>query len=87
EAYNTILEASPLWDGKVKTVQVTDAREHTMEVRFLMSAANPQSAFDLRCYVRENMIEYLQTHHPSALPHVRNSVTVINPESSKAGLR
>ncbi len=75
EEYGRILESSPLWDGKIRTVQVTDVKEHTMELRFLMSAANPPATFDLRCDVREKLIDYLQKHYPYALPRVRTAVS------------
>jgi small-conductance mechanosensitive channel len=35
-----LLEASPHWDKKVNVLQVTDARENTVEIRALMSAAS-----------------------------------------------
>ena len=35
-----LLEASPYWDGKVNVLQVTDAKEHTLEIRVLASAAD-----------------------------------------------
>ena len=71
EEYARILESSPLWDRKVNTVQVTEAREHTIELRFLLSASNATATFNLRCHVREKMIEYLQKQHSYALPMVR----------------
>ncbi len=74
EEYARILDSSPLWDRKVSAVQVTDVREHTMELRFLMSAANPSATFDLRCEVREKLIDYLQKHHPHTLPRVRAAI-------------
>jgi len=37
-------------------VQVTAAKERSVELRFLMSAENPTATFDLRCYVRERLI-------------------------------
>jgi hypothetical protein len=40
EEYRQILESSPLWDRKVMAVQVTDAKESSVEP-FLMSAGNP----------------------------------------------
>jgi hypothetical protein len=58
-------------DGKISAVQVIDAKEHTIEIRFLLSAANPTAAFDLRCHVREKMIQFLRTEHPYALPRLR----------------
>lgn len=75
EEYRRILESSPLWDRKVMAVQITDAKERTIEIRFLLSAANPAATFDLRCHVRERLIEYLQKEHPLALPRVRSDVS------------
>ena len=66
-----IVKASKSWDGKVVNLQVTDAREQTMELRCLMSARSAGQAFDLRCEVREKLIDFLQKHHPEALPHTR----------------
>ncbi|GAB2689347.1 mechanosensitive ion channel [Mucilaginibacter koreensis] len=66
-----LLTASPLWDGKVNAVQVTDAKEKTMEIRFLMSSKNSSEAFDLRCYIRENLITFIQTNYPHSLPKFR----------------
>src|SRR5690606_14380588 len=43
-----LLQASKLWDGRVNVLQVTDAREHTVQVRALMSASNASFAWDLR---------------------------------------
>lgn len=79
EKYQEILESSPLWDGKVSTVQVTDAKETTMELRFLLSAANPSATFELRCYVREKLIDYLQQCHSNALPRTRSDVLLERP--------
>lgn len=66
-----IAEASRLWDGRVVNLQVTELRAETMEVRMLISAQNSGRAFDLRCEVREKMIAFLQTEHPTALPRRR----------------
>jgi small-conductance mechanosensitive channel len=74
EQYKLVLESSPLWDGKTMTVQVTDSKQSTIEIRFLMSAQNASATFDLRCYVREKMLAYLQSQHPAALPKIRSEV-------------
>lgn len=63
-----LLEASTLWDHRVAAVQVTDAKDAKMEVRLLMSASDPGKLFDLRCYVREEMIGFLREEAPYALP-------------------
>jgi small-conductance mechanosensitive channel len=66
-----ILANEKLWDGAVAGVQVTDAKEHTLEVRVLVSARNSGELFDLRCNVREKLVAWLQESYPSALPHDR----------------
>ena len=71
EELDRILAASKLWDGKVKVLQVTDAREHTLELRVLASARDAPTAWDLRCEVREKLIAFLQAEHPTALPRDR----------------
>lgn len=66
-----IAAASPLWDRKVFNLAVTDSRPDTMEIRILVSAADAGRAFDLRCEMRERMIDFLQREHPGALPRRR----------------
>ena len=69
-----IAKASPLWDGKVVNMQVTDFKNDTMEIRMLVSAGTAGRAFDLRCEVREKMIGWLQREHPEALPRRRAEI-------------
>ncbi|WP_028298758.1 mechanosensitive ion channel family protein [Olivibacter sitiensis] len=71
EELSRLLHANKLWDGKVNVLQVTDFREKTMEIRCLMSCRNSGEAFDLRCYVRENMINFIRTNYPEALSRTR----------------
>jgi small-conductance mechanosensitive channel len=71
EELDRVLADSPYWDGKVKGLQVTDARERTIELRALASAADASLAWDLRCEIRERLIAFLQQHHPDSLPRVR----------------
>ena len=66
-----ILEGSDLWDGKVWGLQVTDATDRAVELRALMGARNSGHAWDLRCYVREQLIGFLQREYPQALPRFR----------------
>jgi len=66
-----LLESTPLWDKKVNVLQVTDAKERTIEIRALMSAKDSSIAWDLRVYVRENLIKFLQKNFPDSLPKTR----------------
>jgi small-conductance mechanosensitive channel len=71
EELNRILERSELWDGKVGVLQVTDAKQHTVELRALMSAPDSSRAWELRCKVREKLIAFLQKNYPHCLPRIR----------------
>ena len=42
-----------------------------IELRCMMSARTAGHAFELRCEVREKLVDFLQKHHPEALPHSR----------------
>ena len=68
-----ILKDSELWDGKVCVLQVTNTSEHAIELRALMSASDASTAWNLRCYVRERLIEFIQKNHPESLPKLRAS--------------
>ncbi|WP_255501766.1 mechanosensitive ion channel family protein [Olivibacter sp. SDN3] len=69
-----LLHGHHLWDGKVNVLQVTDLKERTMEIRCLMSCRNSGNAFDLRCYVREEMIAFIKEHYPDSLAKTRISL-------------
>lgn len=66
-----ILEGTDLWDGRAWNLVVTDSTERTMELRALVSAADSSKVWDLRCYVRERLIDFLQREYPDSLPKVR----------------
>src|SRR5688572_7228491 len=69
-----ILAASRHWDGKVNVLQVTDAKEHTLEIRALASAADASLAWDLRCEIREKLVAFVQQKYPESLPRLRASL-------------
>jgi small-conductance mechanosensitive channel len=66
-----IARASALWDGRVVVLQVSDAKERTIELRALISARSAPASWDLRCEVREKLIAFLQKEYPDALPRTR----------------
>src|SRR6185437_15104035 len=71
-----IVRESKHWNKQVVNLQVTDTKEGTIEVRAIMSANSSGQAFDLRCEVREKLIEFLQKEHPNALPRQRTEAAV-----------
>lgn len=66
-----LLSQTDLWDKKVNVLQVTDSKESTVEIRILVSAKNSPTAWDLRVYIREKMIEFIQKNYPESLPKTR----------------
>jgi len=78
-----IVKQSKNWDGNVINLAVTNAKEQTIELRCLMSARSAGQAFDLRCEVREKLIDFLQREHPEALPRQRSEVVVAGDSDGK----
>ena len=76
EELKRILSETPMWNGKTCVLQVTEFTESTMQLRCLMSANSSSIAFDLRCHVREQLINFLQDRYPQALPTRREAVTL-----------
>jgi len=66
-----LLSTTELWDGKTWALQVTNATEHAMELRALMSAPDSATAWNLRCHIREKLIWFLKEHYPESLPKIR----------------
>ncbi len=66
-----IVQESPLWDKRVCGLQVTNLTDHSMELRCLMSSRGSSQMFDLRCLVREKMVEFVREKYPHALPTMR----------------
>jgi small-conductance mechanosensitive channel len=80
-----ILTTSRHWDGKVNVLQVTDAKEHTLEIRALASAADASLAWDLRCEIREKLVVFVQQKYPDSLPRLRASLEGRLPGVESAG--
>ena len=65
------VKANSRWDGRVAIMQVTEHRPEALELRGLLSARNAGIAFDLRCEVREAVMDFLRTDMPEALVRTR----------------
>lgn len=66
-----ILESTPLWAGKVCVLQISNLLQTTAQLRALMDARNSSDSWDLQCYVREKLIDYLRKDYPGSLPRYR----------------
>ncbi len=76
-----LLAESELWDGRRGVLQVTDAVGGVVRVRIVVSAPNAGALFDLRCAVREGMVDWVQ--HRQVLPTQRIEPTAPSSEPHK----
>lgn len=66
-----LVSDSRLWDGRVCVLQVTDATHGLLRIRALVSACDAGRLWDLRCHVREQLVVWLRTYQPGAMPRLR----------------
>ncbi len=69
-----ILPDMPEWDGRVQVIQVTGISERGQELRVLVSSVDAPRLWDLRCAVREKLLEFMQKNYPDTLPRIRASL-------------
>jgi small-conductance mechanosensitive channel len=69
--FNRILKETKLWNNRTAALQVTDFTDRTMQIRTIMTANSPSAAFDLRCFLRERLVAFLQHNYPQSLPTQR----------------
>jgi small-conductance mechanosensitive channel len=65
-----LVEANDLWDRRVAVLQVVEATAGRVRVRAVVSAADAPRLMDLRCDVREALVEWLRGQVPTSAPLV-----------------
>ena len=63
----TILHTNPLWNGGKWEVMISELLETSMVVRITLGAANPDIAFQLKSYVQEHILVYLNQFKKGSL--------------------
>ena len=74
EAAKRACEAASEWDQRLCLLQVVEAGERSMQLRLLVSSANSGLNWDLRCKVREALVDCMQRDWPEHLPLMRAEV-------------
>jgi small-conductance mechanosensitive channel len=74
-ATQKIVESCKDWDRQFWNVQVTEATDRAMQIRVLATAADSGKAWDLRCEIRERLIDFLQKEHAASLPRTRADIS------------
>lgn len=80
-----MLQRAPDWDGKVGILQVTDCTDRAVQLRALISAADADRLWNLRCSVREQLVTYLQNQLADKWPRVRTEFTAVDPQRTPPG--
>ena len=73
-----LVAASPIWDGRTANLDVTDTAGGTVTLRIAVSGRNPSDVFTLQCYVREEIVAWLQQEAPYALPRTRVEIEQVS---------
>ena len=71
KAWDAAVRGNKRWDGRVVLLQVTDHKPEGIELRGLLSARDAPTAWDLRCEVREAMVNFLREEMPEAMVRER----------------
>lgn len=69
-----LIADNPNWDGRFCNLQVTDVRPEAIELRALMTAKDASLAFDLRCDIRESVLDFVRAEMPEALARYRGEL-------------
>lgn len=70
-----LCEISPDWDRRLCVTQVVEAGERAMQLRVLVSASDAGKSWELRCKIREGLIDFIQRNYPECLPRGRADVS------------
>jgi hypothetical protein len=66
-----LCEGNPDWDRRVCNIQVTDSSDRAMQLRILVSSASASQNGDLRCFLRERLLDYIAREFPDSFPRLR----------------
>ncbi|MGA9658256.1 MAG: mechanosensitive ion channel domain-containing protein [Asticcacaulis sp.] len=83
EKLTELLKGNALWDQKTQGIQVTDCTADVIKIRILVSSADSSASWDLRCYVREAMVQFIQTEYPQCLPKTRAALESLHDDDHR----
>jgi small-conductance mechanosensitive channel len=75
-------QSPTLWDGTVCVLQVTEATEKAIQLRILVSSKDSSSNWDLRCFIREKLINFISLNYSQYLPQVRANLHEETPKAA-----
>src|SRR3954464_11922746 len=66
EKVTEIVTASKLWDGTLVKLQVIETLESALQLRVIARPRTSSFAYDLRCEIREKLVDWMQREIPSS---------------------
>jgi small-conductance mechanosensitive channel len=67
-----LLPLTPHWNTKSWGLHVTNCTEKTLEIRIYASAKDANAAFELKTFLMEKLVDFIQREYPQVLPCFRN---------------
>jgi small-conductance mechanosensitive channel len=77
QKFYELVEGNARWDKRVKHMQVTELYRDAIEIRFLITAKDSPTLFDLRCDIREALIQWFAEEMPECI--VRQRMLPVGP--------
>jgi hypothetical protein len=77
EEAQRVCEAAAEWDKRLCQLQVVEAGERSIQLRVLVTSADAGLNWDLRCKVREALVDFMQREYPQHLPMMRAEMAKI----------
>lgn len=70
-----ICEQAAEWDRRQCVLHVFDVTDRAMQLRWQVTARNADHLWELRCKVREGLVDFMQREYPQHLPRQRVELT------------
>lgn len=69
-----ICEGASEWDGELCKLQVVETTERAIQLRCIVTTLDSGRGWDLRCKLREGLVDFVQREYPQFLPRLRTEL-------------
>ena len=87
DAAQRACEAAPEWDKRMCLLQVVEAGEKSVQLRVLVTSSDASRNWDLRCKVREALVDFMQREYPQHLPLTRAELGPVEPGQAESRMQ
>lgn len=71
--FKELLLSNKLWDKRMADLWVTELNDRSMQVRATFSTKNSSAGWNLRCFIREELVAFIQKDYADHLPKYRRA--------------